>query len=305
MVTKLLKVALAEVGYTEKKSKSNLDNKTANAGSNNYTKYARDLDAISGFYNGKKQGYAWCDVFADWCFVTAFGEELARKLTRQTKGRTLGAGCKYSMGYYRNDGNFYTAPKVGDQIFFYGSTDNKIDKTKIAHTGLVYEVSASEVVTIEGNARETYGVTPNGGMVCIKRYPISYEYIAGYGRPDYSLVTENKEYVPTVEEWQLAAMADGFEPPKYFSKYGADGKWGGECDAVAKKAVVKKQLIGYKYPNLTKLVQRVVGFTGVEVDGKCGKDTKKAIEAYQKAHTGLKVDGEAGISTYKCMLRIG
>jgi hypothetical protein len=52
---KVIDIALAEVGYLEKKSNSNLDNKTANAGSNNYTKYGRDLDAV-GFYNGKKNG---------------------------------------------------------------------------------------------------------------------------------------------------------------------------------------------------------------------------------------------------------
>lgn len=55
----LVALAESEVGYLEKASNAQLDDKTANAGGANYTKYARDLDAI-GFYNGKKQGYAWC-----------------------------------------------------------------------------------------------------------------------------------------------------------------------------------------------------------------------------------------------------
>lgn len=42
-VDKLLLIAETEIGYLEKKSNSQLDDKTANAGSNNYTKYARDL----------------------------------------------------------------------------------------------------------------------------------------------------------------------------------------------------------------------------------------------------------------------
>ena len=71
-VENLIKIAKDEVGYLEKASNNNLDSKTANVGSNNYTKYARDLDAISGFYNGKKQGYAWCAVWVSWCFVKAF-----------------------------------------------------------------------------------------------------------------------------------------------------------------------------------------------------------------------------------------
>ena len=40
---KVLEVAENELGYIEKATNSNLDSKTANAGSNNYTKYGRDL----------------------------------------------------------------------------------------------------------------------------------------------------------------------------------------------------------------------------------------------------------------------
>jgi len=79
-VEKLLTIAAAEVGYLEKKDNSHLDDKTSNAGNKNWTKYARDLDTI-GFYNGKKNGYAWCDVFCDWCFVKAFGVENALHMT--------------------------------------------------------------------------------------------------------------------------------------------------------------------------------------------------------------------------------
>lgn len=99
----------------------------------------------------------------------------------------------------------------------------------------------------------------------------------------------------TVKEWQEAAVKDGFK----FPKYGCDGKWGSEGEAVAKKAICKKRLI-YKYKNLTKLVQRIVG---VEADGKFGTATKKAVVAWQKAH-GLTADGEAGKNTWKRMLGV-
>lgn len=300
-IEKLLNTVKAELGYIEKKSKSQLDDKTANAGAKNYTKYARDLDAISGFYNGKKQGYEWCDVFVDWCFVQTFGEELARKLTCQTSNRKLGAGCKYSMNYYKADGKFYTTPAVGDQIFFYTT-----DKKGIRHTGIVVRLDDNHVYTIEGNSRPTGEYYTHGGAVLEHSYLRVDDEIAGYGRPDYSIVPveddkepEAQEYVPTVLEWQKAAMEDGFD----FPQYGADGKWGKECESVAKKAVVKKQVIGYKYPNLTKIVQRVVGFTGIEIDGKCGRATRDAIKAYQKAH-GLTVDGCVGLNTWKVMLNI-
>ena len=63
----VIKIALAEVGYREKATNANLDLATANAGTGNWTKYARDLWQ-QGYYNGNKNGYAWCDVFVDWCF---------------------------------------------------------------------------------------------------------------------------------------------------------------------------------------------------------------------------------------------
>lgn len=104
-----------------------------------------------------------------------------------------------------------------------------------------------------------------------------------------------EEYKPSVLEWQLAAIADGFR----FPRYGADGEWGSECESVSKKAIVKKRLV-YKYRNLTKLVQRVVN---VKMDGLCGKDTAAAIKAYQTAH-GLKADGACGLMTWREILRV-
>lgn len=100
-------------------------------------------------------------------------------------------------------------------------------------------------------------------------------------------------YRPTVREWQLAAIADGFE----FPRYGADGAWGSECEAVARAAVVKKRST-YMYQNLTRLVQKVVG---ADPDGLCGNATAAAIAQYQSEHN-LTPDGAAGVNTYKTML---
>lgn len=175
----VIDIALAEVGYLEKKSNSQLDDKKANAGYNNWTKYARDLDNIPGFYNGKKNGYEWCDVFVDWCMVQAYGVEKAKQLLCQPS-KSLGAGCPWSAGYYANFGQFYTSnPQPGDQIFF-GSS-----RQKAYHTGLVYKVENGKVYTIEGNTSNSAAVVPNGGTVAIKSYPLNANYIAGYGRPAY------------------------------------------------------------------------------------------------------------------------
>lgn len=58
--SKVIKIAREELGYLEKASNDTpethyLDSKTANAGDKNFTKYARDIDAIPHFYNGKSR----------------------------------------------------------------------------------------------------------------------------------------------------------------------------------------------------------------------------------------------------------
>lgn len=163
---KVINIALGEVGYREKETNSNLDDKTANAGDENYTKYAKDLDNIKGFYNGKKNGYDWCDVFVDWCFVKALGAERAMQLLNQPE-KSGGAGCGVSMSYFEKIERLFKSPSLGDQIFF-------TDGESIYHTGLVYSVDSERVYTVEGNT--------NGGQVAKKSYPLGASYIRGYGR---------------------------------------------------------------------------------------------------------------------------
>lgn len=186
-IERVLATARAEEGYLEKETNSQLDSPTANAGDNNWTKYARDLDS-QGVYNGKKNGYAWCDMFVDWCFMTTFGLAAAMQITFQEIGG-YGAGCSGSANYYKAHGRFYTGnPKAGDQIFF----TNDGGKT-MCHTGMVEKVSGGKVYTIEGNTSSVAGVVANGGCVRAKSYNLSYARIGGYGRPDYSLVKEEEE----------------------------------------------------------------------------------------------------------------
>lgn len=176
-VEKLISIAKGEVGYLEKASNKNLDSKTANAGSANYTKYARDLYP-------SLQGQPWCDMYVDWCFCEAFGKVMAKKLI----GGGFSAYTPTSAQYYKNKGQWYTSPEPGDQIFFKNSI-------RICHTGIVTGVSGGRVHTSEGNTSGASGVVANGGGVCEKSYAISYAGIAGYGRPDWSLV-EEPEYEP-------------------------------------------------------------------------------------------------------------
>ena len=59
----VIAVAVEQIDYKEKRSNSQLDDKSANAGSGNYTKYARDFDQkYPKWYNGKKNGLLSCTV---------------------------------------------------------------------------------------------------------------------------------------------------------------------------------------------------------------------------------------------------
>ena len=173
---RVIATAEDQVGYMGKKSNAQLDDFKANT-VGRWNKYARDLDALGDFYNGRKNGYDWCDVFVDWCFVTTFGRALAQKLLCQPD-RSLGAGTKYSMNYYRQKGRFFSTPQPGDQIFFG-------DSKSVWHTGLVVKVAGGFVHTIEGNAGN-----PPAVRAC--RYAAGGRTILGYGRPDWSIVPADK-----------------------------------------------------------------------------------------------------------------
>ncbi len=143
----------------------------------NITKYAQDFDTkYPNFYNTKKQGAEWCDIFYDWCMVTTFGEDIGRQMLYQP-WKSAGAGCKYSANYYKQNNAFYKTPEYGDQIFFYVGGE-------INHTGRVIGVSNTQVMTVEGNS---------ANAVRQKTYNLNDKSIAGYGRPNWSLVATNPQ----------------------------------------------------------------------------------------------------------------
>lgn len=277
---KLIAVAQAEVGYLEKKTNSQLDGQTANAGYGNYTKYARDMDAISGFYNGRKNGFDWCDVFVDWCFVKAFGVEAAKKLLRQPE-KSLGAGCRFSANYYKEKGQFHTKdPKPGDQIFYWNS-----GKTDVAHTGIVYKVDNQYVYTVEGNTSSASGVVANGGGVAQKKYSLSYGRIYGYGRPDYAnvLYEDNGKVAPEVKPETEKTNKDKFYVELRTLRYGDKG------DDVKALQIL---LLGNGFP---------CGKWGS--DGDFGIATENALKEYQQKKK-LTVDGIAGPATWSKLLGV-
>ena len=327
----VINIALGEVGYLEKASNSQLDSKTANAGYGNWTKYARDLDRITGFYNGKKNGFAYCDIFTDWCFVTAYGVENAKKLLCQPDN-SAGAGCTYSAQYYKKKGQFHKKnPQPGDQIFFGNASE-------CTHTGIVTAVDKSKVYTVEGNTSGASGVIANGGGVREKSYPLTYNQIHGYGRPNYdddykapstsstssATITETTntngssggliDTVAEVQYWLNKAFKSGLT---------VDGLYGSLTKAALTKALqtalgVESDGIYGKITNaavkvlrqgdegtLVKILQAFLvcnGYKSAYVDGEFGSGTYNALIAYQR-RMGLLVDGEAGQETFRSLCK--
>ena len=278
-IDKLIAVAEAEIGYLEKKSNKDLDDKTANAGSNNYTKYNRDMKnwAKSAGINDQ-----WCQNFVDWVFVTAFGLEMAKKLIYTFTNYTpTGSNAFKKKDRYIKRGS--GKPKRGDVIYFYSTA-----KGRIGHVGIVYKVSSSTVYTIEGNTSGASTLVTNGGGVKKKSYKLTSTYIDGYGSVDYSVIEGIdvgeipvtlklgdrllKNYVegPDVKELQEALISLGYD----CGSYGADGEYG-DCTEMAVRA--------FQTAN------------GCEVDGEYGPKTHKALTAALDAR---KAEAEADDARY-------
>ena len=165
-INALIKIAEAEIGYLEKRSNSQLDSKTANAGSANYTKYWRDVYP-------SYQAQPWCAAFVSWCFEKAFGLETAKKLLKH-----------WPYTYCPTLGDLFTKnanPKVGDIVIFYRGGE-------FAHTGIVTAVSGDRFETIEGNTSGASGIVANGGGVCRKSYYNSNLPGTKFCTPDYGIV---------------------------------------------------------------------------------------------------------------------
>jgi len=167
VIDPMIEIAKAEIGYLEKKSNSQLDDKTANAGSANYTKYWRDVYP-------QFQGQAWCACFVSWVFEKAYGLETAKKLLKHWPYTY----CPTLASKFTRNAN----PKKGDIVIFYhGGT--------FTHTGIVTSVNGDNFTTIEGNTSGGSTIISNGGGVCAKSYKNSSLPGTKFCTPDYSIVT--------------------------------------------------------------------------------------------------------------------
>lgn len=246
----VIAIAKKELGYLEKKSNFNLDSKTANAGSNNYTKYWRDMANLG---LGNYQAQYWCACFVHWCFYKAFGLTVSQKLLLQK----FFISCATMANLAKKAGCLYSSPKVGDVILFCKSSSGYY------HTGIVIKVTSDSIKTIEGNTSGGSSVIRNGGGVVEKTYKLS-SLNAKFMRPAYdststsfttntSLVLKKGDSGDAVKTMQKMLIACGYS----CGSAGADGDFGSGTVSALKKF--------QKTANLT-------------VDGIYGSKSKAALE---------------------------
>lgn len=183
--SKVVDVAKSQLGYLEKRSAKDLDSKTGNAGSGNYTKY--------GAWFGVNP-VLWCAVFVCWCFSQAYGTKAKEMLCGGCS-----AACETMRSRFIKAGRYDKNPKVGSCIFFSGTRHAGAN-----HIGIVWKVDGSKIYTIEGNTSGANGVVDNGGGVAQKSYSKSYSRIMGYGHPVYD--DEEEDAKPSIAETAKAVV---------------------------------------------------------------------------------------------------
>lgn len=179
-INRIIGIAENEIGYLEKRNNYDLDSKTGNAGSSNYTKYWRDVKP-------SYQGEPWCACFVTWCFDKAFGKDLSAKLLRH-----------YPYVYCPTMSSLFTLnanPSIGDIVVF------KRNGTFV-HTGLVVKVNGDYFETVEGNTSGGSSIIANGGGVFRKSY--------------YNSNLPGTKFVTV--DWGLLSMMDVPSEQSYYAK---------------------------------------------------------------------------------------
>lgn len=148
--------------YLEKRTNAYLDDFQKNAGYNNYTKFARDVD---NWGQPGCQGQPWCAEYQFWKLAKVLGITKALQI--------MGGGfynCVSITNWAKKNGTWHSTPKDGALVIFRDGS----------HIGSVRSYSNTYIYTNEGNTSSAAGVIANGGSCRNKRYLRSDPVIDGY-----------------------------------------------------------------------------------------------------------------------------
>lgn len=231
----------------------------------NWNKYAEDPRLVR-LYGWSLQNQPWCDLFTDEAFIDCFGLETGAAMTYQRLGAGS-AACRQSAQFFKDNGAFVQIPEPGDVVFFYyGGAIN--------HQGIVTGVDGSRISTVEGNSSDA---------VSAHSYQIGASNIAGYGRPRWSLVSDQSAGEET----------ESPEEPVPVTKHGS---------CVARIPMLAQGDVGPSVAALQAALHfRKYAIGAAGIDGDFGPATEAAVKNYQ-GQNGLEADGEVGSMTWAKLL---
>lgn len=199
---------------------------------------------------------AWCAIFASWVAAQAGATSIIPRHAYTPSG----------AAWFKNAGQWYTSPKVGDLVYYTWP-----NMGRISHVGFVEAVHAGGLITtIEGNTDSAGGRT--GGRVMRQSRS---RYMTGYGRPKYGTGT-----VPT-------PIAPPFPLPKGWYFGPKDGPTESVSGYYGHRDSLRQWQTRMKYRGWT-----------IVPDGLYGPTTAAVAKAFQK-QCGLTVDGLIGPNTWK------
>lgn len=172
----LIEIGKAEEGYIEKKSNAKLDSKTENKGSNNYTKYSRDVNSwgLKGC-----QGQPWCCTFQFWLEVQEYGIDGGLEHWNMDDDSYAGYNCFATYNEFKRVGKVGMEPKLGAIAIF-----------DFSHAGRVIRIYSENGRkywdSLEGNTSSNLA-DRNGGQVKIKRREWNDSSVKGFCYIDYSV----------------------------------------------------------------------------------------------------------------------
>lgn len=290
--TKVLQVAAAEAasGYKGHKTPEQLDDPTANAGMRNgktYTKYGKYLDDLGWVYNYvPKNGYAWCAMFAAYCYFVAYGDRNAQKMLCQ-HDKCSAAGCGEWMKYFIRQKQYFGRGQgqASDVVFFCDSSGENV-----VHVGIVESIKGNIMTTIEGNAsnsvrRKTYGIWDGR--------------IVGYGRPIWNMTPvgptpDNAQKVEEPEPLQPVAQPETPATTTPVAQPATSISVPANNEITITLPILKEGASGTIVKNLQYILQRNKCFSGT-INGKFDKATASAVRSFQNGK-GLKITSPAEVN---------
>ena len=281
-------------GYLEKKSNDYLDDFKKNAGYNNYTKFARD---VNGWGQPGCQGKPWCAEYQFWKLVKILGITKALQI--------MGGGfynCVSITNHAKANGTWHSTPKVGALVIFRNGS----------HVADIQRFDSKRIYTNEGNTSSISGVVANGGKVRNKSYSINDQAIDGYVWIDWESYEDTATWkktgtrVATVNDLYVRETPNGYVMGSIdkYTVVDIDGKVSGKWTHVkvdgigigwiwtgylAKESVNKPVVVSNKQDKTQVLFKGNVTATVLNVRTWAGKGYPK-IKKYPTLNKGNKVD---------------